>query len=132
MAIHAQRVDPAHWELRWPIPKEQVANYRVEERFLSLDRSDQLQISWRAVPAPEIRTEGKSVVAKISGLDPKELHIVRVIAVAPGGANLWESPLVSLSPPPPKPQRGRGWVIAMAVVLIALLYWRWRISRARA
>jgi len=132
VAIHAQRLDPARWELRWPVPKEQVANYRVEERLLSLEGTGQLQISWRAVAAPEIRTEGKSVVAKISGLNPEELHVVRVIAVAPHGATLWESPLVSLIPPAPKPHTGRGWLIAMALVLVALLFWRWRISRVRA
>jgi len=132
VAIHAQRLDAAHWELRWFVPKEQVANYRVEERLLSLESPGQLQIGWRAVASPEIRTEGKSVVAKISGLNPKELHVIRVIAVAPDNATLWESPLVSLSPPASKAHSGHGWLIAMALVLVALLSWRWRISRVRA
>ncbi|MEO7168444.1 MAG: hypothetical protein ABI016_15600 [Chthoniobacterales bacterium] len=129
VAVRAKRLDPG-WELRWPQPKNPVANYRIEERFLALDGTDGLQTSWRPLPLPKIANSGDSAVAQLKGLAPKELHILRVTALKEDGSTLWESPLVALSPPRAAPRNGRGWLLTFVVTLAIFLVVRWSANRA--
>ncbi len=66
---------------------------------------------------PEIATAGDSVWAQISGLAPKQLHMLRVIALDAKGVTLWEAPLVALAPPPQSDTAGRGWLMIFATAL---------------
>ena len=59
-----------------------------------------LQTTWREIAPLETVALGNEVAAQIKGLDPKQRHLVRVTAIGPSGAPLWESPVVALTPPP--------------------------------
>ena len=129
VAVRARRAEDAVWELTWPRPKEPVAQYRLEERFLSLDPAGELQTTWQPLASPTLTESGETILARIKELAPTELHIVRVTALRAEGATLWESPLVSLAPPR-EPAAGAGrWVLLLILVLIALVGWRWRARR---
>jgi hypothetical protein len=132
VALHAQRADASRWELRWPQPKTPVTKYRVEERLLSLDRAGALQTNWRELTPLETTASGNEVVAQIKGLEPKQLHMLRVTAIGATGATLWESPVVPLAPPP-EPSRGaRPWLLFFGLTLSIFLFLRWRSKRAAA
>ncbi|MEO8439613.1 MAG: hypothetical protein ABI540_05260 [Spartobacteria bacterium] len=63
VSFRVQRVPAAGWELHWALPKVAPANYRVEERFLSLNAAGELQVTWHAVAQENISASGGSVVA---------------------------------------------------------------------
>jgi hypothetical protein len=128
--VRAQRMEPSRWELRWARPTNPVAKYRIEERFLALDGAGELQISWRPLPPPEVAFTGDSVTAQVKGLDPRRLHALKVAALGPADATLWESPLVALAPPARQSHRARGWVLIFVIALLILIGLRWRASHA--
>ncbi len=130
VAIHAQRLDGSRWELRWARPKIAAVKYRIEERFLSLDAAGELQTSWRTLAPPEITEAGDDVVARIKGLEPKWLHMLRVTALGSDGTTMWESSLVALAPPREPSQSRRGWLVVFGLSLLVFLFLRWRSNRA--
>lgn len=97
--VRAQRLNSSRWALRWSRPKGSVTKYRAEERILSLDGAGELQTPCHQLAAPEIANSGDSLITQINVLDPQQLHTLRVTALRADGTNLWESPLVALSPP---------------------------------
>lgn len=127
--VRGRRLAGTRWELRWARPKETVSRYRIEERFLALDGAGELQINWRAFPAPQFAFVGDMVTAQISGLDPQQIHSLRVTALAANGATLWESPLVVLGPPPEPSHRARNWAFILGGALLGLFVLRWRANR---
>ena len=131
VAVHAQRMDASLWELRWPQPKTPATKYRIEERLLSLDGAGVLQTSWREL-APEMAAADNQVVARIKGLEPKQMHILRVTAIGAAGATVWESPVVEVAPPWELPQREHRWLLFFGLTLIAFLLLHWRSNRATA
>ena len=132
VAAHAHRLDASHWELRWARQKIAAAKYRIEERFLSLDGAGELQTTWRAIASPEIAESGDEVVAQIKGLEPKQLHMLRVTALGSDGGTLWESPVVALAPPREPPRSERRWLLFFGLTLFVFLILRWRANRAAA
>ncbi len=128
IAVGARRLDSSRWELHWRQPGEPVAKYRIEERLLALNGSE-VETSWQPLEAPEISSSSGEIVARIGGLDPERLHMLRVTALGPGGAVQWESPLVALAPPREAAHGGRGWLIALGVALVVLVAMRWRARR---
>ncbi len=132
MPVRAQRLEGEGWELRWARPKEPVARYRIEERFLSLDEKGALQTAWRALPEPNIAIVGDAVTAPINGLDPRQVHSLKVTALSADGTMLWESPLVVLGPPAEPSHRTRTWTLLLGLALLALVALRWRANRAPA
>ncbi|MGI8432821.1 MAG: hypothetical protein ACR2II_12160 [Chthoniobacterales bacterium] len=128
-AVRGQRLEGAHWELRWARPKEPVARYRIEERLLALDGAGELQINWRAFSDPKIAIGGDTVTAQIGGLDPKQSHSLKVIALGPDGGTLWESPLVVIGPPAEPSHRTRTWMLILGLALVVLVVLRWRANR---
>lgn len=130
--VRAQRLEGKRWELRWARPKEPVSRYRIEERFLSLDDKGALQTTWRALAAPDIAVAGDDVTTQISGLDPRQVHSLKLTALAPDGTALWESPVVVLSPPAKPSHRMRNWTLLLGLALFALVALRWRANRAPA
>ncbi len=128
--VRAQRLEGARWELRWARPKESVAQYRIEERLLLLDGAGALQTNWHAFAAPKIAIAGDAVTAQLSGLDPRQIHSLRVTALGADGAALWESPLVVVGPPPQPSHRVRNWTIILGLALLVLVVVRWRANRA--
>lgn len=128
--VRGQRLERSVMELRWARPKEPVAQYRFEERFLALDGAGELQATWRALASPKITFTGDTVTAQIGGLDPRQIHSLKVTALAPDGTALWESPLVVLGPPA-KPPAGPGWwTLLLGLALFGLVFLRWRANRA--
>ena len=115
--------------MRWARPKETVAQYRIEERFLALDGAGELQATWRAFTSPQIAIAGDEVTAQISGLDPRQIHSLRVTALGSNGVALWESPLVVLGPPRKPSHRTRNWAVILGGALLVLLVLRWRANR---
>jgi hypothetical protein len=73
------------------------------------------------VASPEIAESGDSVVAQIGGLAPQQLHILKVTAFSADASNLWESPVVSLSPPREPEENGHGWLLVFGVALVVFL-----------
>lgn len=132
VAVQARRLEAGHWELRWARPKIAAAKYRIEERFLALDGAGELQTSWQPLASPEIAESGDEVVAQIKGLEPKQLHMLRVTALSAAGATLWESPPIALKPLSEPSSRERRWLLLLGLVLIAFLFLRWRANRASA
>ncbi len=130
VAVHAQRADALRWELRWPQPKAPASKYRIDERWLSLDGTGALQTSWRELAPLEIAASGNEVVAQIKGLEPKQLHMLRVTAIGAAGATLWESPVVALAPPREPPRGERRWLLVFGLTLFVFLFLRWRSNRA--
>ena len=131
VAVQAQRLDAARWELRWA-PAKAAANYRIDERFLSLNDTGELQTIWRTLSPLEIAQSGGEIFAQIQALDPKQLHMLRVIALGADGAILWESPPVALATRGEPPQGERGWLLVFALALVVFLFLRWRARRALA
>ncbi len=130
--LSARRIDASRWEVRWPAPKNPPAKYRIDERLLALDADRQLQTSWCEIPVAKITIAGDTATAQIDQLKPRELHLLRVSALARDGTVEWESPLVALSPVSEPPSRGRFWLVIFGTALLALLLLRWRGSRVRA
>ena len=130
LPIRVRRTGAADWELDWARSKIPVAKYRVEERFVSLDGAGELQTLWRAIRFPEIVESGDEVIARIKGLEPKQLHILRVTALGPGGEISWESLPVTLAPPREERRNGRGWLLVLGPAFLVLLFLRWRAKRA--
>ncbi len=128
--VRAQRLAGSLWELRWARPKDSVAQYRIEERFLSLDGAGALQTNWRALPSPKIAFAGDAVTAQVAGLDPDQIHSLKVTALAPNGAAFWESPLVVIGPPAKPEHPARKWTILLGLALVVLVVARWRANRA--
>ena len=60
------------------------------------------------ISAAEIMESGDEMVAEASGLEPEQLQMLCLTALGPGGATLWESSLVALSPArePRRSERG--------------------------
>ncbi|CAN5420853.1 hypothetical protein BH20VER3_BH20VER3_17490 [soil metagenome] len=129
--VDAKRLAGADWQLRWPKDDASPVGFRIEERFLSLDEAGDLQTSWRPLASPDVAIAGDSVIAKIGGLDPKQQHMVRVIALAPDGTNLRESSLIPLSPRAEPSHRTRGWLLVLGCALGLLLLLRWRLQRGQ-
>lgn len=129
--VKARRTNSSQWELQWTPPKTPPASYRIEERLLSLDASDELQTTWRDVAA-KISSSGNQVTAQIAGLNPRALHMLRVTALNPDGSAMWEGPLVALSPPQELPRASRLPLLIFGTALAALLLLRWRANRALA
>ncbi len=128
--VRAQRLAGSLWELRWARPKDPVAQYRIEERFLALDGAGALQTNWRDLPSPKIAFADDRVTAQIAGLDPDQMHSLKVTALGPNGAPFWESPLVVVGPPPEPSRRTRTLALIFGGALVVLLVLRWRANRA--
>ncbi|MGI8432425.1 MAG: hypothetical protein ACR2MW_09075 [Chthoniobacterales bacterium] len=128
-SVRGPRLEGEHWELRWARPKEPVARYRIEERLLELDGAGELQINWRAFSEPKIAIGGATVTAQIGGLDPKQIHSLKVTALGPDGGTLWESPLVVIGPPAEPSHRIRTWTLILGLALAVLVVVRWRANR---
>ncbi len=127
--VTARRLGSTRWELQWPPPKRVVASYRIEERNLALDGSDELQITWRPITGAKIVTTDERVTAEVGGMKPHELHMLRVTALKTDGSALWESNVVPLSPLP-KASHGRAYLLILfGGVLIVVLFLRWRAKR---
>jgi hypothetical protein len=129
LAVHARRVEGSQWELRWPQPQEPVGRYQLDERILSREGGSDLQISWRPLTKAEFTTSDATAFARLRSLDPKQLHMLRLIALRPDGSTIWEAPLVALAPVNEAPHHDRGWLLIGAIVLAGLLYFRWRARR---
>ncbi len=130
--VRARRLEGERWELHWARPKETVARYRIEERFLALDEKGALQTVWRALPPPNIAIVGDAVTAPISGLESRQVHSLKVSALGADGTLLWESPLVVLAPPAQPSHRTRTWTLILGLALLALVALRWRVNRTPA
>lgn len=130
--VRGRHLGSSKWELHWPRPANPVANYRIEERFLSLNDASELQTNWKALTPVEIANSGDSVIAKLGGLDPKNIHLVRIAALGSDGAVLWEAPLVTLAPPRESPGGRSNWLLILGMALGLLVFLRWWLSRRRA
>ncbi len=130
--VRSRHLSSSHWELRWPRPATPVANYRIEERFLSLNDASELQTTWKPVTKTEIANSGDSVIAKLEGLDPKSIHLVRVTALDTNGAVLWEAPLVTLATPREPGSARSDWLLILSLALGLLFFARWRLRRRAA
>ncbi len=128
--VRAQRLKDSEWELAWRSPKSPVSKYRVEERELALDPSGDLQITWREIPTAVIAVSGDFTSVRMKGFDAKQLHVVRITAVAADGSILWESPLVPLAPPRAASHYKSWWLLILGTALVVLLVWRWRVRAA--
>ncbi len=123
--VNARRAAASRWELQWPAAKTADAAYRIDERLLSLDSAGKLQISWRTLAAAKI-TRANPVTAEIGGLDSRELHLLRVTALGPDEAVLWESPPVALAPAPARSHHRVIWLLGLGSALALFLILRWR------
>ena len=124
--VRARRLKASRWELSWPQPQSRVANYRIEERLLSLDGEGELQISWRELRPANLASTTNPVTAQVDRLNPRELHMLRVTALGADSATLWESPLVALPPVATRALPRGFWLLALAAALATLLFLRWR------
>jgi hypothetical protein len=128
-AVKARRLSPATWELRWRQPQEAVAHYQIEERILSLGDGGQLQTSWRPLRASVAAASGGAITARVDGLDPKQLHLLRVRALGAEKTLRWISPLLSL-PPVAQTGNGKGLALFLLLAILAFLFvLRWRRGR---
>jgi len=132
VSVRARRLDSSRWELSWSTKTGLTARYRIDERELALDPSGQLQVSWKPLVTPEFVKMGDSTVAKLEPLDPKRLHVVKVVALDNRDLTIWESALISLLPQEGSSAGNHRWLFILALVLGALLFLRWRATRVAA
>jgi len=128
--VGAQRINASRWELRWPRPKDLATKYRIDERLLSLDSNGELRTSWREITPASLTISSDPVTARIEGLNPRQLHMLRVTALDRDGAVRWESPLVALSPARESPTRARFWLMILGTALLVFVVMCWRATRA--
>ena len=101
------------WRALTPPPK----SYRVELRYLSLDRDDRLIVEWRPYARVDFETAHGFVNARLSGLTPASEVCVRIVAVDASGRLATPSPLRVMYTLPPS----TWWQPTPLKVLCALL-----------
>ena len=75
---------------------------------------------------------GKEVVAQIKGLEPKQRHMLRVIAIGGGGNSFVGITGGGAEPSGWVVRSERPWLVLLGITLLAFLFIRWRSDRSAA
>jgi hypothetical protein len=113
--LRATLIKPTSVSLEWTAPNPAPARYEVQLLTLWRNASGRLSLEWRPVLKPNVRSDSAKITARLTGLNPRQFVITRVVAIDSQGLPTKPSPEVRVQTPP------RSWPSLLQWLLLALL-----------